>query len=126
MCENAKPIPGTEKLHAFLPVMSQEITVKRFSNETVDRGFVMSCYGSGWWSEYVLIVSECYREVHICFLHPRGVSPSYAYPQHSDIINISIGDVHTTVDPRTANGRTYVLPAFETKTSDDQLRKWKT
>ena len=127
--KNARTISGTQKLHAFIPINSQKLITKVYSNSEMYQeenislndeldytniaGFVACNDDNKWWIGCVLSVEETDR-VKIMLLHPSGPSPSYAYPTRPDIRNISVQSIlMMSLDLRTSTGRTYTLPHEE-------------
>ena len=77
-----------------------------------------------WWVACVLQVSEDSEQVCVSFLHPHGPSRSFKYPARPDILTIPVEDVLTSVDPRTARGRTYTLTQREMQAATEKLNLW--
>ncbi len=101
----SRTIPGTRKLHCFIPVSRSKVSTKVYSssatstektvtiqeNELVPeeiRGFVTCVYDEKWWVACVLQVDEYSEQVSVSFLHPHGPSRSFKYPARLDILNI--------------------------------------
>ena len=102
---NSRTIPGTRKLHAFIPLSRHLVVVKLYSNsrdckeEKVVKdegelgldglsGYVTCVYESEWWLACVLSVDSENAEVKLNFLHPYGPTSSYRYPAIPDILSV--------------------------------------
>jgi len=124
--EQSRTIPGTRKLHCFIPLSRKQVCTKIYSlsptskkervtlveNELLPeeiKGFVTCAYDEEWWVACVLQVFEDSEQVRVSFLHPHGPSLSFKYPARPDILTIPVEDVLTSVDPRIARGCTYTL-----------------
>src|SRR5215469_7951086 len=84
-------IPGTQKLHSFVPISQSELKVKFVSNSTDDnivrvckqtnfmfeeiKGFVTASYDQKWYLACVLETYPDSMEVKVTFLEPNGPSP---------------------------------------------------
>lgn len=125
----ASTIPGTQKLHSFVPRSLSELEVKFVSNMTNSRtvraskqtsfsfddikGFVTAVYNEKWYLGCVLETYPESMEVKVTFLEPSGPSPSFKYPSKSDILTVPQSKILSMVDPRTITGRTYQLSEKE-------------
>ena len=122
----SQTIPGTRKLHSFVPILDNTVEVKFYSSSDVSRkervalakneippesiaGFVTCLYEENWWLACVLEVCSNNKEVKLTFLHPHGPSNSFKYPEPQNIHTIPMDDILTLVDPRTRSGRVYSL-----------------
>ena len=137
--KNACTIPGTQKLHSFVPTSLSELKVKFVSNSTDDKtvrirkqtnftfeeikGFVTAIYDQKWYLACVLETYPDSTEVKLTFLEPNGPSPSFKYPPRPDILIIPEKDILSIVDPQTATGRTYSLSEKETKKASKLLNE---
>ena len=74
---------------------------------------------SGGWLVFFKQVND---EVKVSFLHPNGPSRSFRYPHRPDILNISLSDIITKVDPRTVTGRVYTLTPKERRDASEKLK----
>ena len=90
----SRTIPGTRKLHCFIPLSSAKILTKMFSNSSVAKdervthlskteiviheikGFVTAVYENDWWLGCVLQVYQDDKTVSINILIPHGPSQS--------------------------------------------------
>ena len=126
-----KTLPGTQKLHSFIPNSMHELEVKTFSHSSHSKiasvsiypsqknpleninGYVTVEYDGHWWLACVLAVNQACLEVKVSFLHPAGPSPSFTYPTHPDVLVVKNDQILTTVDPVTSTGRTYQLPTVQ-------------
>ena len=135
-----RTIPGTRKLHSFIPVSRNEIAVKTFSSSTTSRvervfredddvpvesisGFVTCLVDREWWLACVLQLSEDEELVKVTLLHPPGPSNSYRYPSSEHIETVGVRDILTSVDPRSRSGRVYTLTKKEIKAAKDKFMK---
>ncbi|GBM94390.1 hypothetical protein AVEN_266418-1 [Araneus ventricosus] len=124
----AIPIPGTQKLHAFISSCCGAKISKIFSFATTSisyqviskgemlnfrdmNGYVISMYNEKWWLSYVLGENE----VKVTFLHPSGPSPSFSYPLTPDVLRIPSSDTIYKMNPITPTGRVNILPVEEKK-----------
>lgn len=136
--EAATTIKGTQQFHSYTPVSETRVLVKSHSFSEVSSveivsaddtdadldtndivGFVTCQYSDKWWLGCVLGVEG--DEVKISFLEPHGPSPSFKYPQFTDILVVHKSEVLTKVDPTTATGRVYRLTDLETKKANKKL-----
>ena len=137
--EQSRTIPGTRKLHCFVPLSRHKVSTKAYSSSSISKvervtieegdlvleeikGFVTCAYDDDWWLACVLQVDEDSEEISVSFLHPRGPSRSFRYPPTPDILSIPIEDVLTVVDPRTAKGCTYTLTQTASRAATEKLR----
>ncbi|GBL80081.1 hypothetical protein AVEN_29089-1 [Araneus ventricosus] len=121
----AIPIPGTQKLHAFIPSCCGAKISKTFSFATSYQviskgeilnfrdmnGYVISMYNEKWWLSYVLGENK----VKVTFLHPSGPSPSFLYPLTPHVLWIPSSDIIYKMNPITPTGRVNILPVEEKK-----------
>lgn len=145
--EEARTIPGTQKLHSFIPVSKEVVTVRFFSSSPVERqervglrslmaesetsdhsgsalsGYVTVAYNSQWWVACVKDYNPERHELEVTFLHPHGPSPSYIFPDPPDSLIIDYHDVLTTVQATTATGRTYSISNKETMAAVSALER---
>ena len=91
----SRTIPGTQKLHCFIPLSNAKILTKMFSNSSVAKeervthlikteiaideikGFITAVYENEWWLDCVLQVNQDDKTVSINILIPHGPSQSY-------------------------------------------------
>ena len=136
----SRTIPGTQKLHCFIPLSNAKILTKMFSNSSVAKeervtclskteiaideikGFVTAVYESECWLGCVLQVNQDDKTVSINILIPHGPSQSYKYPAKDRVIMVSTDNILTKVDPRTSYGRIYTISKEETKAAIQQLK----
>ena len=141
--QKSKTIPGTQKLHCFIPLTKNTLHTKVFSNSKILKeekvtlcetdelpfeeinGFVTAVHNDQWWIGCVLHIDEISREIKINFLCPQGPSQSFKYPAKQNTLVIPVKDVLTKVDPRTVTGRTYTISKQESKAATDKLKTWK-
>ena len=138
--QQSKTIPGTQKLHCFVPLTKNTLCTKLYSNSGVQKeeklasietdglpleeinGFVAVVYDEMWWIGYVHNVDENDRNVKIDLLCPLGPSQSFRYPSKQNIVVVRYSDVITKVDPRTVTGHTHTISKQESKTVTDKLK----
>ena len=118
--QNSQTIPGTRKLHSFVPISRDTVKVRPYSlsitfkeekviKQEIEReidavsGYVTCEHNAQWWLAFAVEVGTENAEVKLTFLHPHGPSRSFKYP--------SIPDILTKVNPKTPTGRghTYTL-----------------
>lgn len=140
----AHPIPGTQKLHSFVPLskskvltklqayssdtQSKEEIVTRLGNEldfSDIKGFVTCVYENEWWPACVLETDSENMLVKLSFLQPCGPHASFTYPATPDVLTLEVSSILTLVDPRTATGRAYTLSAKESQDASSKLESWK-
>ena len=85
----ARMIPGTRKLHSFVPISNSTVEVRHYSASDASRkervtlakndippetiaGFITCLYEGNWWSACVLEVCSDTKKVKLTFLHPQG------------------------------------------------------
>lgn len=139
--QQSRTIPGTRKLHFFIPLSRNKVSTKVYPFSATSKeervtilkselaseeinGFVTCVYDKEWWVGCVLQVDEDSEQVSVSFLHPHGPSRSFKYPARPDVFNIALRDVLTRVDPRTARGRTYTLTQKETQAATERFNLW--
>ena len=136
----SQTIPGTRKLHSFVPTSIDTVAVKYFSASTISKemrvtsvesemepetisGFVTCLHEQNWWLGCVLQVEPDDSLVTIQFLHPHGPCSSFKYPSAPEVHTLPVRYVFTKVDPRTRTGRTYTLSKKEIKAASERLTK---
>ena len=134
----SRTIPGTRKLHSFVPISNSTLEVRSYSASDTFRkervtlansdippeliaGFVTCLYGGNWWLACVLGVHSDTNEVKLTFLHPHGLSHSFKYPDLHNIHTIPMDGILTLVDPRTRSGRVYSLTKKEMSCASERL-----
>ena len=137
--QNSRTIPGTRRLHSFVPLSRNTLKVRVYSFSTTSKdvrvtkqeseleidvisGFVTCSYDREWWLACVLEVDTENLEVKVSFLHPYGPARSFRYPSAPDILIISATDILTKVSPRTAKGHVYSLTQLESKAATAKLK----
>ena len=85
------------------------------------KGYVAVVYDSAWWVGYVLKTDPGLQEVTVTFLHPRGPSKSFSYPDPADVLTVRISDLLISVNPKTYTGQTYILTDKEMDTATKAL-----
>ena len=139
--QNSRTIPGTRKLHAFIPLSRHLLAVKLYSNSGEHKeekvvknegeleldglsGFVTCAYENEWWLACILSVDSENAEVKVTFLHPHGPARSYSYPSIPDILTVPVNDLLARVTPKTATGRTYTITRKESRESTKKLSSY--
>lgn len=135
----ALTIKGTQKLHAFIPLLisTSRILVKSFSNSSESRieklnaseklqladvsGYVTAIYDDKWWLAYVMAKNEEDDEVKLTFLHPAGPAPSFTFPRKPDILWLCVSSILCKVNPVTQTGRVYKIQYEEEKKTHEAL-----
>ncbi len=125
--QNARTIPGTQKLHSFKPISRNCIEVREFSSSSTTRayiteysahsennvdlisGYITAEYDGFWWLGCVVKMKQESRLVKVNFLHPHGPAPSFFFPEREDIFEIDVADVLKSAAPLTTTGRTFTL-----------------
>ena len=113
---------------------SSNVRVERVSLESTEpvikfsdiKGYVTALYDAFWWLACVVNKFPERNEIKVSFLHPHGSSRSFKYPQRKAVLIMNFQDVLSTVEPKTATGRTYTLTPEEitttTKLLDNKLK----
>ena len=136
--ERTRTIPGTRKLHSFIPVSKDTLMTRiySFSSDTkkdrvtklpgdleLDKvsGFVTCSYNSQWWLGCVLETYSETVEISLSLLHPPGPSRSFKYPSIPLIITLPLAAILIKVAPHTRTGRVYTMTQKESKTTVDKF-----
>ena len=136
--QNSRTIPGTRKLHSFVPLLRDTLQVRAYSFSSTSKdvkvtkqdceleidvisGFVTCTYDREWWLACVLEVDSENIEVKVTFLHPYGPTRSFRYPSVPDILTIPATNILTKVSPRTGTGHVYTLTQKESKAATAKL-----
>ena len=97
----SRTVPGTQKLHCFIPTSVHTVEVKLFSSSRVSRrervdvgsavtwpslattigGYVTIAYNEQCWLGCVVAEHEAERCITVTFLHPCIPAPSFVYPR---------------------------------------------
>ena len=134
---NARTIPGTRKLHSFVPLSRDILTTRVYSFSSTSKhekvtkqdseleideisGFVTCVYEGEWWLACVLDVDIENAEVTVSFLHPHGPSRSFKYPSTPDILTLQTSDILTKVSPKSSS-RVYTVTQKEKKAATVKL-----
>lgn len=89
--QQSRTIPGTRKLHSFIPLTRSKVCTKVYSTSTTCKeervtatedeldiediqGFITCVHNEQWWLACVLTVNEEDNDVRASFLHPPGPS----------------------------------------------------
>ena len=103
--QRTQTIPGTRKLHSFIPVSKHTVKTRVYSSSSLFKeqrvtsrgselsveqisGFVTCVRDEQWWLACVLQLDVDNNEVRVTFLHPCGPSRSFKYPNVQDILTI--------------------------------------
>lgn len=136
--EKVRTIPGTRKLHSFIPLSLEKIETRKFSTSSISKvekvvaaetelplenikGFITCIYNEHWWLACVLQIDSEEHEVKVSILHPNGPAHSFKYPHIQNILWMSMSDVLTTVDPKTTTGQIYTITQKESKIATKKL-----
>ena len=112
-------IPGTRKLHSFVPISNSKLRVSYYSASSTSReeritsattdlsldsivGFVTCVCDGNWWLGCVLEVFHEERQAKLTFLHPHGSSSSYKYrvPNSKNQCQTSLGFSDAICSPK--------------------------
>ena len=138
--QNSKTIPGTRKLHSFIPINEHELEVRSFSScdeFTIEKvikkipkatltfnigNYVTVVYRNYWWLALVKEINQNNQEVTVMLFHPHGPSLQYL-PHPEDELIIDFSDVLTIVMPITnKSGHVYYLSKDKTIYVTDSLK----
>ena len=136
--QKSRTIPGTRKLHSFIPISDDKVQVRPFSACTTFKeervtsgetdialelisGFVTCLCDGQWWLACVLQVYVEDSLVKLTFLHPHGPCSSFKYPGAQDIRTVPAKDILTIADARTRTGRVYALLKKDSKSASEKL-----
>ena len=137
--DSCRTIPGTRRLHCFIPQSQDTLVTKRYSAssssqvqrvsksltdlemEQVTEYVTCKC-GSQWWLAQVLDKDKENCELQLSLLYPNGPSRWYSYPQTPVILCAPMNDILTVVEPRTTTGRSYTLTQNESKAATRKLK----
>ena len=101
--EKARTIPGTRKLHSFVPLSLEKIETRKFSLSSIlkvekvvaaeielplekIKGFITCMYDEHWWLACVLQIDLEEHEVKVSIIHPKGPAHSFKYPHIPNIL----------------------------------------
>ena len=140
----SRTVPGTQKLHCFIPVSTNTVEVKLYSSSVVPRRekvvvgnapvlsrhvtaigvYVTVAYYGECWLDCVVGAHETEHAITITikFLHPCIPASSFVYPEQEDLLDLDLSDVLTSVNATTATGRTYMLSRKEMQEASAALR----
>ena len=138
----SRTVPGTQKLHCFIPISPNTLEVKLFSSSTVSRrervevgsepvltpqataigGYVTVAYVGECWLGCVVGANTSEHVITVTFLHPCIPASSFVYPEQEDVLDVDLSDVLTSVNATTATGRTYSLTRKEMQEASAALR----
>lgn len=115
--EKCRTIPGTRKLHSFVPITTQKLRTQVFSTSTKAQvqwitsrhdgeleveeisGFITFIRSEQWWLGCIVDYDEECDEARVNVLHPHGPARSFQYPAKQDVVKISRSDFLAKVDP---------------------------
>ena len=135
-CSNNN-IPGTHKLHSFVPLSQNTLIAKIFSYSTDSKEERVSLLDTElrlehylwvchlplpWTLVACLCTATCAdnSEAKLTILYPHGPSRSFRYPSEQDVCLLKIADILTAADPR-RTGRTYTLRQKECRAASQKL-----
>ena len=138
--KNSRTIPGTRKLHSFVPVTRNKVCTRTYSLSSTSKeervavqeseleleeicGFVSCLHKDKWWVGCVLEVNEDNGQVLVRLLHPHGPSSSFRYPAKEENIQVNLDRILTKVDPHTTTGQFYTLTKQESKLASQKLHQ---
>ena len=124
--EQTRTIPGTCKLHSFIPISKDTLRTRIYSFSTITRencvtklpgdleldevsGFVTCSYNSQWWLGCVLEMHTKEVQIYLSLFHPPGPSRSYEYPDVPVIVTLPLTEILIKVCPRSQTGHVYTL-----------------
>lgn len=139
---NCQTIPGTRRLHYFLPQSQDTVLTKRYSACSTSKiqrvmksptdlevdgvtGHVTCIHKSQWWVAQVLENDSENGEMKLSLLSPNGPSRWYNYPLTQNILQVPITDILTIVKPRTTTGRSYFISQDESKAATQKLKNFR-
>ena len=125
--ENA--IPGTRSYHQFVPLSRDKISAKRVSEDEqyecthnfnavlcLDEEFVVGSYAAviydqNWWLCIITEIDSGERDVKVKFMHPKGPSKFFLWPNRDDVCFIPFNCILKIIDVPTPNatGRNYSI-----------------
>ena len=137
--ENSRTIPGTRRLHCFIPHSRDTLSMKRYSTSHSSQvqkvsksstdlemeevtGYVTCNYRSKWWVAQVLEKDSENGELKLSLLSPNGPSRWYNYPSTPTTIYVPMTDILTVVEPHTTTGRSYSLTQNESKAATRKVK----
>ena len=133
----SRTIPGTRKLHSFVPISKSKVRVRFYSASDTFKeervtlatndlpsesivGFVTCLWDRNWWLACVLEVIQEDSLVKLTLLHPHGPNRSFKYPEIQDIRTVPIYDILTVVDSRTRTSRVYTMSNKEITSASEK------
>ena len=142
--QKSRTIPGTQKLHCFIPISKTTVSTKVYSNSDTQKeqkvtlsettelsleeinGFITVVESGHWWVGCVLRVEEEETgKILVTLLNPHGPSHAFSYPLTQHVLSVPQKNILTKVDPRTVTGRTYTITKQESKYATDKFKAWK-
>ena len=120
--KQSRKIPGTRKLHSFIPISHEQVEVRHFSKSKSFRkervtlckndlpldsiaGFVTCLLEGKKW--LACEVNQEESKVNLTFLPSSGPSNSFKYPEQ-DVHSVPLESILTLVDPRIRTSRVFV------------------
>ena len=116
--EQTRTIPGTSKLHSFIPISKDTLMTRIYSFSTITRenwatklpaagdleleevsGSVTCSYNSQWWLGWVLETHTKEVQTSLTLLHPPSPSLSYKYPDVPVIVTLPLTEILIKVCP---------------------------
>ena len=135
--EKSQNIPGTRSLHSFIPISTNTLQTRRYSESEEFREqrvtqvdddleideYVTCVHSAKWWLAHVLEVDKENAEVRVTLMHPCGPSHSYKYPSKPNTRLLPLSSLLVKVDAHTITGRTYTISPKDKKRTVDKFQK---
>ena len=123
------PIPGTRSYHQFIPLSKDRIGARRCSDDAefacvhdfhatfcLDEEIVIGSYAAVvydqcWWLCLILERNVEERDVQVKFLHPKGPSSYFYWPQRDDVCFVPENCILKIIEEpiATGTGRKYLV-----------------
>lgn len=135
---SGKTVPGTRSCHAFIPLSTSSLGMKRCSSDKdfVRRhnfavpleitqydvlDYICCIYDNKWWIGVVLEAEEELSDYLIKFMHPHGPARSFTWPRKDDTCWIPSTDIIQKIDvPDTVTGRSYTLKVYDLRSIEEK------
>ena len=135
--QQARTIPGTRKLHIYIPVSRSKVRVRLHSSSDLYKeervtltandipvesitGFVICLSERTWWLACVVNINHDTNTVRVTCLYPHGPCTSFRYPRKEDIRLVHADNILMLADPKMTR-RVYTITKTEMKTATDLL-----
>ena len=126
-------IPGTRSYHQFVPLSRDRVGAKRCSDdeqfacthdfnavfcldeEILVGSYVAVIYDQSWWVGLIIEKNDEESDVKVKFMHPKGPSMFYHWPQRDDFCYIPFNCILKIIDVpmSTGTGRNYSIKEEE-------------